>query len=206
MRVKTLLLCSVFLLIFSSLSAMTPPRPAVKKIPADEFEYTDGLAWDRRYAKWVLGASPVLHRVAATYERRVRHIVGVHALPEELVPTVLGMIVIESDGDPNKVGAHGEAGLMQLMPSVVELAKKETGVKFPNGIHHPYDNMWTGVWYLKRLMTKYGLSPADAVLAYNLGPSGLETRNDDPESASWKFGYYRKIAHLLLLLKAPPLT
>ena len=45
MRVKTLLLCSVFLLIFSSLSAMTPPRPAVKKIPADEFEYTDGLAW-----------------------------------------------------------------------------------------------------------------------------------------------------------------
>ena len=82
---------------------------------------------------------------------------------------VLGVVVIESRGDPNAVSKAGARGLTQLLGGAI----KETGKNI--NPHHPWDGLWAGTAYLNILRDRYGYRTLEEQLvAYEMGPSAAK--------------------------------
>lgn len=104
---------------------------------------------------------------------------------------IIAVIVVESSGNNNAVSNSQAKGLMQLK----FLAAKEMGIK---DRFHPYDNIWAGTKYLKKLEKRFGSLDA-ALAAYNIGPTRLDKllkRGFDPNT----YKYVLKIKEVLLYL------
>jgi len=79
---------------------------------------------------------------------------------DDIVPYI---IQVESGGDPNAIGEHGEAGLMQISPAVLyeyglcNSRKDENTWEFiiPAGLFDESKNIMVGKWYLRRLRDHY---------------------------------------------------
>lgn len=81
---------------------------------------------------------------------------------------ILGLIRIESGGDPVAVSPKGAAGLMQLMPGTA----RHFGVLDPLD---PYQNVLGGVKYLRYLMDRYAGQLPDVIAAYRLGEGRFDS-------------------------------
>ena len=95
-------------------------------------------------------------------------------LPTELV---LGVILVESDGNNFAVSEVGAMGLMQLMPSTAEAVARQIGLLWegPATLFDPISNVRLGVVYLHDLIERYE-SLTTALAAYNWGPTRIAKR------------------------------
>ena len=90
---------------------------------------------------------------------------------------ILAFIKVESYGRPQAVGASGERGLMQLMPSTGEDIAKNLGDEWIDAdqLFDIETNIRYGVWYLSE-MFKLFPNQKTAIAAYNWGPGRIERR------------------------------
>lgn len=86
-------------------------------------------------------------------------------------PTMVAMAEVESGFDPNAVGAGGELGMWQVMPSTAAEAEVALGRRFD--LFDPWDNAEAAVWLMAHYAEKYG-DQAKALMAYNMGEAGAE--------------------------------
>jgi soluble lytic murein transglycosylase len=106
------------------------------------------------------------------YEEAIRRQADAHGLAPELVASV---IYAESRFHSDAVSPRGAIGLMQLMPETAAWIAATLGEPQPS----PQDllevdlNVRYGAWYLRALLDRFG-DTADALAAYNAGPSSVE--------------------------------
>lgn len=87
-----------------------------------------------------------------------------HGVPVELL---CGVILQESNGNPNALSHAGARGLMQLMPATA----KQMGVK---NIMDPAQNIEGGTKYLRFLLDKFDGNIELAVAGYNAGEGAVK--------------------------------
>jgi soluble lytic murein transglycosylase-like protein len=147
----------------------------VTSVPVEISE--DAIAAERALGQLDTGLLPEevsrLSLAIATESRRV-------GLPVELV---LAVILVESAGYNFAVSEVGAMGLMQLMPSTAEAMARQIGLLWqgPAALFDPVSNVRLGVFYLHRLIERYG-SLTTALAAYNWGPTRIAKRLERGES------------------------
>ena len=120
----------------------------------------DDSDWNSRTAS----ASQAHSISRADLERYVRAV----GLCYEVDPAlILGLILVESGGDPVAMSPKGAAGLMQLMPGTA----RQFGVRDPLD---PYQNVLGGVEYLRYLMDRYSGRLPDVIASYRLGEGRVD--------------------------------
>lgn len=106
-----------------------------------------------------------------------RRLVWETAARYDVDPRLLGSVVqVESRWDPITVGAHGDTGLMQILPETAQWIAGEMGLNTYN-LFDPATNMDMGAWYLKSLYQDYG-DWTKALAAYNGGPGAAPLGNN----------------------------
>jgi hypothetical protein len=98
-----------------------------------------------------------------------------------LIPLILGVIEVESSGDPNAKSSAGAVGLMQLMP---QWHGPEDQIVVPR------ENIRIGVAYLLKLISQYNGSTEYGLAAYNYGPGRIKAGQPLPAGAA---SYARKV-------------
>ena len=84
------------------------------------------------------------------------------------VYTVLAMIRVESNFDPDVISPAGAVGLMQLMPTTAEWCCGHMGIAYDqNRLQEAEYNAMIGCWYLRYLLDRFELDWA--IVAYNAG-------------------------------------
>ena len=83
--------------------------------------------------------------------------------------TIVAMAEVESSFNPQAVGADGELGMWQIIPSTAEEAGEALGRKFD--LLNPWDNAEAAVWLMAHYTEKYGNS-VYALMAYSMGETG----------------------------------
>jgi hypothetical protein len=95
-------------------------------------------------------------------------------LPQEIVPTFLGLVQQESGWNPRAVSSAGAQGLGQLMPDTA----RGLGV---TDVFDPVQNLSGAARYLKQQLDRFG-DIGLALAAYNWGPGRVRKLVDDPRS------------------------
>lgn len=93
----------------------------------------------------------------------------------ELEPQlIVGLIHVESSGDPFAISNVGALGLMQLLPTTGEAMAIELGLEWngPESLFDPNLNVRLGVRYLSQLVARFD-SIDTALAAYNWGPTHI---------------------------------
>ena len=114
----------------------------------------------------------------------------------ELDPAlILGVIAVESKGDPDARGRAGERGLMQLMPATAIEQAALLGLNDPENVDlfDPETNIMLGAAYLREQLHRFS-RPTLALAAYNAGPARLQGWLDacpgvDPDEALKKMAF-----------------
>ena len=89
---------------------------------------------------------------------------------------VLGLIKVESHGNPNAVSSAGAIGLMQLMPQTGADIAAELGLSYaPEDLYDLGINIRFGTYYLAQLFDRFD-DPQAAIAAYNWGPNHISRR------------------------------
>jgi len=78
---------------------------------------------------------------------------------------ILGLIQVESNGNPNATSGAGAMGLMQVEPATATSLGYSAA-----GLLSPYQNIMAGTQYLSSLLSEYGGNVISALEAYNAGP------------------------------------
>jgi soluble lytic murein transglycosylase-like protein len=104
---------------------------------------------------------------------------------------VLALIQLESRLNPAARGAHGEIGLMQILPDTAKWLNKSQGLGYTNKkqLLDPEMNIKIGVAYLAMMHEKFN-KVHYSVAAYNMGPKNVKrllARNTKPQI------YYQKV-------------
>ena len=88
---------------------------------------------------------------------------------------ILGVIAVESKGDPDARGRAGERGLMQLMPATAVEQASFLGFADPDDVDlfDPETNITLGSAYLREQLHRF-TRPSLALAAYNAGPARLQ--------------------------------
>ncbi len=88
---------------------------------------------------------------------------------------ILGVIAVESKGDPDARGRAGERGLMQLMPATAIEQAGFLDFEHPDDVDlfDPETNITLGAAYLREQMRRFS-RPSLALAAYNAGPARLQ--------------------------------
>jgi hypothetical protein len=91
---------------------------------------------------------------------------------------ILGLIIIESWGNPNAVSRVGALGLMQVMPATGRYISRTSGFKWSGeeGLRVVESNISYGTWYLDYLLSKFEGDEHAAIAAYNWGPVNIRSR------------------------------
>lgn len=105
---------------------------------------------------------------------------------------IASVIVVESEGNTRAVSRRGAEGLMQLMPATA----RAMGAKDPK---EPMDNILAGTKYIKHLRQDYGFTTAEALVAYNMGPTRAKRWLSQYEADD--FGYVQKVLFVYDVLK-----
>lgn len=157
------------------------PATAPKEIPPAP-EYVETL---QSRKLWLISESLAyaLHRetgIPGNYARRVVALVQSNAVRYKWIDSsiVLGLIVVESNGNARALSPVGARGIMQIMPET----GKFINASFPEpwkGKHMLYDletNIRYGIWYLNHLYEEFPGDEHAAIAAYNWGPQNIQWR------------------------------
>lgn len=135
--------------------------PAVKRVVEDEGS-----------TKQVRDFSREIQRVKSL--RELDDIVNAAARAQSVdADLVRAVIEVESGWDPRAVSPKGAVGLMQLMPDTA----REVGVQDPLD---PYQNVFGGTAYLRRLLDTFDGDLRLALAAYNAGPGAVRRHGGVP--------------------------
>jgi soluble lytic murein transglycosylase-like protein len=97
------------------------------------------------------------------------------AKQQTLAPKLLRAVIEQESGfRPCAVSPKGAQGLMQLMPATAD----RFGVK---DVFDPKENIDAGAKFLKQLLDKYGGDLAQALGAYNAGPTTVDQSGGVPQ-------------------------
>ena len=115
--------------------------------------------------------------------------------------TVLAVIQVESQFDPNATSSAGAVGLMQLQPETARELAAEIGLQWTGDdlLVDPDVNVMLGTYYLRQLLDRFGDQDA-ALAAYCSGPSLVESRRDT--LASLPLRYSDRVWDVLTALQA----
>lgn len=88
---------------------------------------------------------------------------------------VMAVIENESSFKPEKLGSHGEIGLMQILPTTAEWYAKKAGLKFrgKKGLYDPVRNIELGTHYLSYLRESFDAHSRLYLSAYNMGGANV---------------------------------
>jgi hypothetical protein len=91
---------------------------------------------------------------------------------------IIGLIIVESWGNPNAESRVGALGLMQVMPATGKYIARTSGFKWSGveGLRAVESNISYGTWYLDYLLHKFGGDEHAAISAYNWGPENIRSR------------------------------
>ncbi len=115
-------------------------------------------------------ADPIGAAIHPAISRAVNQAAAEHALPPELVRSV---IKVESNYNPFAVSPKGARGLMQLIPATA----RRFGV---SDSFDPVENIRGGARYLRYLLDLYGGNYTLALAAYNAGENAVARYGDVP--------------------------
>ena len=136
---------------------------------------------DQNFSDWATGRKRIVQEIKRKYGGRIKLVAKSHNVDQKII---IAIIAVESSGNPRAVSRANARGLMQLKP----LTAKIMGIK---DAFHPYENIWAGTRYLKRLEKRFGNLDI-ALAAYNLGPTKVSEflKNNFNPSA---YKYVRKV-------------
>jgi len=118
----------------------------------------------------------VLLLVAIYSQFPLRYWLTVRSVGTVIDPLLVQSIIkSESNFEPEAVSSAGAVGLMQIMPSTAEWLCQMLDVE--KDIYHPEDNIYLGIKYLEYLLKMYDGDLLKSLMAYNVGPAGLETES-----------------------------
>jgi soluble lytic murein transglycosylase-like protein len=103
------------------------------------------------------------------------HTILTEARRAEIDPRlILGLIQVESSGNPNAVSRVGALGLMQLLPNTAAAMARESAIPWegPESLFEPNLNVQLGVRYLTLLIDRFDEIDI-ALAAYNWGPTRI---------------------------------
>ncbi|MCP4036967.1 MAG: lytic transglycosylase domain-containing protein [bacterium] len=139
------------------------PKPALVAVPPPNFEEVQSF-FQTRLTR--LPDSEIVRLTATILREAQRH---------ELDPTlILGLIQVESSGNPAAVSKVGALGLMQLRPSTASAVAQDLGIAWQgaDSLFEPNLNVSLGVHYLAELIDRFGEIDT-ALAAYNWGPTRI---------------------------------
>ena len=143
---------------------------------------TIGTSRDPLYTTKELIAYQRYHR----YDALIRQVGQKYGVDPMLIKAVIWH---ESTFRPNKVGTHGERGLMQISEAAAsdwaQQNKRPTFV--PTDLFSPQVNVEAGTWYLKKALQRYAAKddPTTFALAeYNAGKSRVDKWLDETNQGS----------------------
>jgi hypothetical protein len=129
------------------------------------------------------GIKPVEVPVPAHLDDMIGKASNTYNIPVSLIKA---LIFVESSFKPDAVSVVGAQGLMQLMPTTVDML--DVGDPFD-----PEENIMAGTKLLRRLLDRFDQDLDRALAAYYLGPSAVSKRSPIPERAQ---GYVAKVRRL----------
>lgn len=106
---------------------------------------------------------------------RLAHTILSEARRAQIEPRlILGLIQVESSGNPRAVSRVGAMGLMQLRPRTAAAMARESAIPWegPESLFEPNLNVRLGVRYLTLLIDRFG-NIDTALAAYNWGPTRI---------------------------------
>ena len=94
---------------------------------------------------------------------------------------VVAVMWVESHFDPQAKSHLDATGLMQILPGTGHFIHQLMGKSLPPGLSYlfvqdPHHNVEMGVFYLKRLLDRFGHNHTLATVAYNMGPTTVQKR------------------------------
>ena len=105
-------------------------------------------------------------------DKIVQHYATEYGVDPKLASAV---IKHESGGDPRAVGADGEIGLMQILPSTGRVLAQSFGEEYSiRNLMDPEKNVKYGIKYLSEHFKKYGKDIPKVLSAYNAGPGNVD--------------------------------
>lgn len=123
----------------------------------------------------------VMRAYPMTYEALIRDSAAQCGLEPAYVA---GVILAESDYDPQAVSSANAQGLMQLLPSTAEWIASKLGETYAEGcLFDPETNLRYGCWYLGFLMRRYDGDKRCASSAYHAGQGTVDRWLQNPEYA-----------------------
>ncbi|MBW2390575.1 MAG: lytic transglycosylase domain-containing protein [Deltaproteobacteria bacterium] len=114
-------------------------------------------------------------RLVDTEIDQLAHTILSEARRAEIEPRlILGLIQVESSGNPRAVSKVGALGLMQLRPRTAAAMARESAIPWegPESLFEPNLNVQLGVRYLTVLIDRFGDIDI-ALAAYNWGPTRI---------------------------------
>ena len=97
---------------------------------------------------------------------------------------LLAVITTESKFDSLARGAHGEIGLMQVLPSTAAWLSVQSGLPSNSNLEEPAVNIRVGATYLAHLRRKFNRQGSRYLAAYNMGPKNVRrllAQQTDPD-------------------------
>lgn len=113
---------------------------------------------------------------------------------------VLGLIHVESSGDPRAVSRVGAMGLMQLRPRTAAAMARESAIPWEGSesLFEPNLNVRLGVRYLTLLIDRFG-DIDTALAAYNWGPTRIARVIRNGRSVPLRYTESVHRAHMALI-------
>jgi soluble lytic murein transglycosylase-like protein len=166
-------------LLYETLPPRQPiPNAKVIILPTEKPEWED-----------MVDINKFISEVRRKFGGRIKLAASKHGIDPDIITAI---VVVESLGDPNVVSRAKAYGLMQLKKHTA----LEMGILDPL---HPYDNLWAGARYLRKLLNRFGSLEA-ALAAYNMGPSRLERLMKRGYTPDLRNPYIRRVVTVKLYM------
>ncbi|HEX7154484.1 MAG TPA: lytic transglycosylase domain-containing protein [Thermoanaerobaculia bacterium] len=160
-------------------TAAPPPAPTFSLAPVFRFDGPHYLTQRTSRRQRRVRPAP------SEFEALIRDAAVRHRLAPELVAAVAR---VESDFDPSTLSHKGARGIMQVMPET----GKRFGIRHPDELFDPAQNIAAGTAYLAWLMSRYDGNLDLVLAAYNAGEGAVDRYRGIPPYRETQ-NYVRKV-------------